>query len=172
MDFSELLAEDGQGRGEKTVDFANLVPSKIYTVEELRRPQSVADIGRESSALYHTFGLDTLRKKNLQLISERTIVYAVGNAVVFEDLDTKIKKYLLGLDEGGVGCVAVHPCRKIFAVGGRGYQPKIYIYTYPDMKVSFQYLAIYLKRQMKSLTLTNTLASSHCADYQCLIRRC
>ena len=103
--------------------------------EQLRRPQSVADIGRETAALYHTFGLETQRKKNLHLIEERKAVYVVGNAVIFEDLDSGVKTYLLGLDEGGVGCVGVHPCNKIFAVGGRGFQPKIYIYSYPALQV-------------------------------------
>ena len=121
---------------ETVVDWAEYAASKERVpVGALRRPQALPDLGRDSSALYHTFGLETQRKKNLHLIEDRKLVYAAGNSVVFEDLETRVKTYLLGLDEGGVGCVAVHPCKKIFAVGGRGFQPKIYIYTYPDMEV-------------------------------------
>lgn len=125
MDVGSLLGEEEAGEFRRGP----------YAVESLRRPQAVADLGRASSALYHTFGLDALRKKNLDLIDERTIVYAVGNAVVFEELGTQLKRYLLGLDEGGVGCVTVHPTKKYIAVGGRGYQPKIYVYTYPELKI-------------------------------------
>ena len=124
MDLGSLCGDDGAK--------ARQGP---YAVESLRRPQAVTDLGRASSALYHTFGLDALRKKNLDLIDERTVVYAVGNAVVFEELGTQLKRYLLGLDEGGVGCVTVHPTKKYIAVGGRGYQPKIFIYTYPELKI-------------------------------------
>ena len=140
-DLSSLLAEveataDTHAAPTSSGDYSSYSSGKNYPLEALRRPQSVADIGRETSQLYHTFGLDVQRKKNLQLIENgKIIVYAAGNACVFENLETQVKQYLLGLDEGGVGCVAVHPSKRIFAVGGRGFQPKIYIYTYPDMKV-------------------------------------
>ena len=135
MDLVELLGEDAGAIHEAGDDYGKMTFVPKYTVDQLRRPESIASVGRQASSLYHTFGLDALRKKNLQLIGERSICYAAGNSVIFENLDTHNKTYLLGLDEGGVGCVAVHPCKKIFAVGGRGYQPKIYIYTFPDMKV-------------------------------------
>lgn len=139
MDLASLLAEEedahgGHGPGAQT-DYSKYV-GKPYVSEQLRRPQSVSDVGREVSQLFHTYGLDVQRKKNLHLIDAgKTLVYAAGNAVVFEDVESGAKRYLLGLDEGGVGCVSIHPSTSIFAVGGRGFQPKIYIYTYPEMKV-------------------------------------
>ena len=63
------------------------------------------------------------------------MIYSLGNSVVFEDFQLNTRKYLLGLDDGGVGCVAVHPSKTMFAVGGKGFQPKIYIYSYPDLKI-------------------------------------
>lgn len=140
MDLASLLAEeeDAPGRGggaSVQTDYSKYV-GKPYAIEELRRAQSVSDVGREVSQLFHTYGLDVQRKKNLHLIDAgKTLVYAAGNAVVFENVESGAKRYLLGLDEGGVGCVTIHPSTRIFAVGGRGFQPKIYIYTYPDMKV-------------------------------------
>jgi len=132
-----ILGEDTHEGVVDVIDYLNYGSEKPgLSIEQLRRPQHVADLGRDNgAALYHSFGLETQRKKNLQLIDDRKLVYVVGNAVIFEDLDTGVKTYLLGLDEGGVGCVTVHPCKKIFAVGGRGYQPKIYIYTYPELKI-------------------------------------
>lgn len=107
----------------------------MYEMEKIRRPQSVTEVGRECAALYHTFGCDLSRKGNLAIIEDNTIIYATGSSVVFENILGREKRYLMALDEGGVGCVAVHPSRQYFAVGGKGHMPRIYIYSYPDLKV-------------------------------------
>ena len=77
----------------------------------LRKPLCVADLGRECLALHHTFGVDTTKRGNLYMIENEKIIYATSNAVVFEDVKSGTKKFLMGIDEGGVGCVAVHPSR-------------------------------------------------------------
>lgn len=82
-----------------------------YQIATLRGPQIINDIGRECTSLYHVFGTDATRRKNLHLIDDDRIVYATANAVVFENVVLGVKDYLLGIDEGGVGCVAVHPSR-------------------------------------------------------------
>ena len=89
-----------------------------YTAEDFKRTEAVQDLGRETSSLYHNFGYDLTRKNNLCLIEDGTVIYAMGNNVVFESTSDGSRKYLLGLDDGGVGCVAVHPNRKMFAVAG------------------------------------------------------
>eukprot|EP00605_Chrysophyceae_sp_TOSAG23-4_P000185 GSChrysophyteH1.ASY1.ANO1.219.1 assembled CDS len=109
--------------------------SKTYNLAMMKRPQAVADLGRECSSLFHNFGVDFTRKNNLCQIEQNVIIYALGNAVIFENFVEKTKKYLLGLDDGGVGCIVVHPSKKMFAVGGRGHQPNIYIYSYPDLQI-------------------------------------
>lgn len=38
-------------------------------------------------------------------------------------------------DGGGIGCLDIHPSRKFFAVGEKGTQPNIYIYSYPEIEV-------------------------------------
>jgi WD40 repeat protein len=40
-----------------------------------------------------------------------------------------------GSEYGGVGCIAVHPSKKYFAVGECGDWPFIYIYEYPSMNL-------------------------------------
>lgn len=85
---------------EETVDIASL-----------RNPVSVSDLGKEYIALHHVFGADVTRRNNIALIENHRIIYALGNVVVFEDIATGTKEYLLSVDEGGVGCVAVHPSR-------------------------------------------------------------
>lgn len=121
------------------------------SVMSLRNPVSVCDLGKDYVALHHVFGADISRRNNISLIENHRLVYALGNVVVFEDIATGNKEYLLSIDEGGVGCVAVHPSRcdhellvvflfdcntrKYFAVGCKGVQPSIYVYKYPSMKV-------------------------------------
>jgi hypothetical protein len=89
----------------KSTDEINYNPSKF------RKPQNVADLGRECVALHHIFGVDANKKRNLYLIDNDKIVYAAANSVVFESITGGNKEYLLGIDEGGVGCVAVHPSK-------------------------------------------------------------
>jgi len=105
------------------------------SVQSLRNPQSVVDLGRECTGLHHVFGVDMSRKGDLSLIEDDTIVYVTATAVVFQNVHSDVKEYLLSIDDSGVGCVAVHPSRKMFAVGGKGYQPNLYIYSYPEKSV-------------------------------------
>lgn len=151
---------------EKSVESSSstvLIEKPNYKVlSSLRKPLCVADLGRECLALHYTFGVDMTRRGNLYLIEDEKIIYAIASSVVFEDVKSGQKSFLLGLDEGGVGCVAVHPSRSIFswiyilmiftntflsahtsvffyrnyfAVGCKGFQPKIYIYAYPSLEV-------------------------------------
>lgn len=85
--------------------------SEFYLPETLRPPQSVADLGRECLALHHVFGNDNSKRGNLHIIEDDVVVYATSSSVIFENLVSSSKRYLLGVDEGGVGCVAVHPSR-------------------------------------------------------------
>jgi WD40 repeat protein len=104
-------------------------------VLSLRKPISVCDLGRENLGLHHTFGNDFTRRNNICLLDIEKAIYAAGNNVVIENLMTGERDYLLAIDEGGVGAVAVHPSKKIFAVGCKGVQPNIYIYSYPEIKL-------------------------------------
>lgn len=122
--------------GETVVDASSVNKAQSYQIPTLRPPQHVADIGRDSSALYHIFGNDMTRRNNLHFIDDDVIIYASAAAIVFQNTSTGKKDYLLSIDDGGVGCVAVHPSRFFFAVGGRGHRPNIYIYNYPSMEVS------------------------------------
>lgn len=50
-------------------------------------------------------------------------------------METKEKRILFSKSGGGVGTVAVHPSKKYFAVGEKGYYPSIFIYNWPDLTV-------------------------------------
>lgn len=107
-----------------------------YVASRLRKPPSAADIGPDSVGLHYVFGSDLNKVENLSFIADDVIIYVAGSVVVIENIDTPHREYVLPVDEMGVGFVAVHPEKHLFAVGGKGYMPSIYIYEYPSLRVS------------------------------------
>jgi hypothetical protein len=87
------------------------LPQQALSVTNYRNAQNVADMGRECTALHHVFGADMSRKGNMNLIEHDTIIYATATAVVFQNISTAAKEYLMSIGDGGIGCVAVHPTR-------------------------------------------------------------
>lgn len=127
--------ESANVRESKHARAANL--GDAYDVSMLRGGQSVADLGRDCMGLQYVFGYDLSRRGNLFFIEENRVIYASSAAVVLENLITGMREFVMGIDAGGVGAVAVHPTRDYFAVGGKGLNPNVYIYSYPDLKVSY-----------------------------------
>ena len=62
-------------------------------------------------------------------------MYTAGNSLVIYNLETRVRKYVLGLDGGNIGCFCLHPDKQHIAVGGGGDAPNIYIYEYPSFKI-------------------------------------
>jgi WD40 repeat protein len=114
---------------------AEAAESGAYAAKNLRKEEVQVDVGLSKSAFNYSFGNDYSRRGNIFLIEDHRLMYVSGNTIVFEDLRSKKKEYLLGIDEGGIGCIQVHPTRTIFAVGGKGCNPNIYIYEYPSKKI-------------------------------------
>lgn len=83
----------------------------VYLAASLRRSTCTADIGSDGTALYRILGIDQNSRGNLALIEDDVLIYVSGNATIFENVKKNTKKYLLCIDDGGVGCVAVHPSR-------------------------------------------------------------
>lgn len=94
---------------------------EALNIAGFRSPQHVADIGRECTALHHVFGADVSKKGNMSLIEHDTVIYATSTAVVFQNVSTAAKEYLLSVGDNGIGCVAVHPSRLVFNL--------VYIYS-------------------------------------------
>ena len=63
-------------------------------------------------------------------------MYAAGNSLVILEVGTMTRRVIFGLDGGGVGCFAVHPNRKLVAVGEKGAAPNIYVYKYPTFEIA------------------------------------
>lgn len=106
------MMEEAPATNQETV--ANTPAVTQYDVSTLRKPESVADLGRDCLAFHHAFGMDVSRRGNMHLIENDTIIYASANCVTFQNIVSGHKDYLMGVDEGGVGCVAVHPSRYSF----------------------------------------------------------
>ncbi|EFJ51830.1 hypothetical protein VOLCADRAFT_103323 [Volvox carteri f. nagariensis] len=119
-------AEEGQ---ELPVD--GIEPVAADPAEELRAPVD------SRAQILAVLGMDTHRHNNALLLDEDTLVTCIGSHVVFVSLNTSHRRYLRGLDGGGVGAVAVHPSRTLLAIGekARGSTgPCVYIYAYPELK--------------------------------------
>ena len=112
-----------------------MASSSSYTPESFLPAKASHELPRDISSLYHIAGFDTGRHNNIILVEADTILYAAGNAVVKYDLNTKTRKYVLGLDGGGVGCIAMNATMTYLAVGGCGHNPNIFIYSYPEFVI-------------------------------------
>ena len=73
-----------------------------------------------------------------------TIAFSAGNLVQFLNLSSMQQTYLRSLGGGGIGALAVHPSRDYLAVGEKGNQPVIAIYTYPELKLHRILRGIYM----------------------------
>jgi hypothetical protein len=83
--------------------------------------------------LHHSFGYECQKRNNLVVLDKTTVAFSAGNMVQLLDLSTMEQQYLRSLGGGGIGALAVHPSRQYFAVGEKGSQPVIAIFTYPQL---------------------------------------
>lgn len=58
-------------------------------------------------ALSHSFGYDSGRRGNLQLLDDRTLIFIAGNLLILLDIPTKEQKYLRSCSGGGIGNITV-----------------------------------------------------------------
>lgn len=62
--------------------------------------------------LSHSFGYDSGRRANLQLLDDRTLIFIAGNLLVLLDVSTKEQRYLRSCSGGGIGSIAVRRLKK------------------------------------------------------------
>jgi hypothetical protein len=82
-------------------------------------------------------GQDLHKRNNLLQLSGSVMLTSAGNVAIIWDTDSGQRTLLPCRDGGGVGALAVHPSRKLFAVGGKARtgSPTITIYSYPELEV-------------------------------------
>ena len=90
--------------------------------------------------LHHLFGFDSHRRSNLSYLEENEggeslVAYLGGNALILTWLPSMRRKYIFGVDGRGVGAFVRHPSGQMFAVAEKGNDPRVYIYSYPELEV-------------------------------------
>ncbi|XP_068925975.1 cilia- and flagella-associated protein 44 [Petaurus breviceps papuanus] len=84
--------------------------------------------------LIHSFGYDSTKRGNLQLLDSQTLMFIAGNQIVFVDLRTFEQSYLRSSSGQGIGALAVHPDKTYFVVAEKGFYPNVIIYDYPLLR--------------------------------------
>ncbi|XP_033981538.1 cilia- and flagella-associated protein 44 isoform X1 [Trematomus bernacchii] len=111
--------------------------SEYYNYEELHsRPYITPDSEIPENLLHlcHSFGYDSGRRGNLQLLDDNTLIFIAGNLLVLLDVSTKEQRYLRSCSGGGIGTIKAHPSKECFAVAEKGIQPNIIMYEYPSLR--------------------------------------
>ncbi|XP_031711807.1 cilia- and flagella-associated protein 44 isoform X2 [Anarrhichthys ocellatus] len=109
----------------------------MYKYEELHsRPSITPDSEIPENLLYlsHSFGYDSGRRRNLQLLDDRTLIFIAGNLLVLLDVSTKEQRYLRSCSGGGIGSITAHPSKEYFVVAEKGKQPNIIVFEYPSLR--------------------------------------
>ncbi|XP_033502384.2 cilia- and flagella-associated protein 44 isoform X1 [Epinephelus lanceolatus] len=108
-----------------------------YKYEELHsRPFITPDSEIPENLLHlsHSFGYDSGRRGNLQLLDDRTLIFIAGNLLVLLDVSTKEQRYLRSCSGGGIGSITAHPSKEYFAVAEKGNLPNVIVYEYPSLQ--------------------------------------
>ncbi|KAK5851669.1 hypothetical protein PBY51_023206 [Eleginops maclovinus] len=111
--------------------------SEYYKYEELHsRPYITPDseIPEHLLHLCHSYGYDSGRRGNLQLLDDTTLMFIAGNLLVLLDVSTKEQRYLRSCSGGGIGTIKAHPSKECFAVAEKGIHPYIIVYEYPSLR--------------------------------------
>lgn len=126
----EAASSGGEGL---PVDFY-YEPSAVGEPAALR-----GELPRDTFALDASFGFDAALRNNLHYIGEaggqnEALIFATGNCVHLVKMASGQVSYMFGHNTGGVGALAVHPERRIFAVGEKGVEPHVVLYEYPSLR--------------------------------------
>ncbi|XP_053266653.1 cilia- and flagella-associated protein 44 [Pleuronectes platessa] len=131
----ETTEESGDAEDEQT---KHLPEDMEYDYEALHSRPTItpdSDIPENLLHLCHSFGYESGRRANLQLLDETTLMFIAGNLLVLLDLSTEEQRYLRSCSGGGIGAITVHPSRQYFVVAEKGTQPNIIIYEYPSLRL-------------------------------------
>ncbi|KAK2888569.1 cilia- and flagella-associated protein 44 [Channa argus] len=112
--------------------------SGTYKYEDLHsRPTITPDSEIPENLLHlsHSFGYDSGRRANLQLLDDRTLIFIAGNLLVLLDISTKEHRYLRSCSGGGIGSITTHPSKEYFVAAEKGNQPNIIVYKYPSLQL-------------------------------------
>jgi hypothetical protein len=96
----------------------------------LSKPE-LGEWNRDLVSLEHAVTFDVTKRGNLKMIDEHTVLSVCGSRLLILDVATMSQRFFPSVSGRGVGCVAVHPNRSVFAVGEKGAHPFIVVYALP-----------------------------------------
>lgn len=106
--------------------------NEYYPDGHMEKVAEDSQISRNYIKFINCYGKESFKRFNLHLLEDDTIIYAIGNMYIIENIMTSEKKIFFGKDTSGIGSIAVHPNKRFFAVAEKGNMPNIYIYDYKD----------------------------------------
>lgn len=124
----EAAQEDEAQTQAKAIDF-------YYPENHVEKKLVDCHISRRNARFYGVMGFQSYKRYNIHFLTDKVIIYTVGNKFQTFNLETKETVTYDGHDNDGVGSIAVHPTRNYFAVAEKGANPLIYIYAYPSMQL-------------------------------------
>ena len=83
----------------------------------------------------HSFGYECQKRSNLVVLDRTTVAFSAGNHVQLLDLASLSQRCLRSLGGGGIGALSSHPSRCYLAVGEKGTQPVIAIFSFPEFQL-------------------------------------
>ena len=109
-----------------TASFSQDTSSPDDTVDQLAEGQLEHSAARILAADH----LVASKRNNILLAKQNTLVTSAGNSIIFYDIVTGAKTYVLGRDGGGIGAIAVHPTESFIAVAEQCKlrAPNVYVY--------------------------------------------
>ena len=77
--------------------------------------------------------VDCSQRYNFHFISPQILLFVAGRSFQILNLKTSQVKKIISKSIGGIGALAIHPNKKIFAVAEKGNYPSIFVYAYPTL---------------------------------------
>jgi WD40 repeat protein len=87
-----------------------------------------------SIVLEEIMQFDSHKRFNFHFFDTKTLLFSAGRSFQILNMDDLSISKRISESVGGIGSVAIHPKKKIFAVAEKGTQPCIFIYSYPEIK--------------------------------------
>ena len=108
---------------------------EFYAAEHVEKAKLDSALSNRSMEFYACLGQSSFKRYNFHWLGDSDFVYATGNTYQIYNVVSGKRQVFHGTDVDGIGSIAVHPSRKYFAVAEKGFQPNIYIYEYPSLRL-------------------------------------
>ncbi|XP_051907853.1 cilia- and flagella-associated protein 44-like [Hippocampus zosterae] len=108
-----------------------------YNYEELHSKPFItpeSDIPENLLFLSHSYGYDSGRRANLQLLDDKTLVFIAGQLLILLDVCTKQQRYLRSCSGGGIGAIGVSHKKDYLVVAEKGKKPILIVFKYPSLQ--------------------------------------